>query len=715
MMEDIRIAKTAERKYYKLLDKKDETDLVKLLLETQFVEGENLDSIEFSNMVARFSTIPIMEECEVIVTKQEDVFFEIRPLQLIFGRDASRDSATFIILLRYGIEWQIWYRAYRRASYRRSISDCAALLTAGVFAHYILNNQTGYKAPVPAMDLFLKTSFQAADHQADFPKLHRFFAVTEITEYEDAMPPEKLNAIRTLARPTEYILMQGGDSRLEIAPDTLLNKYGCRPFPRASAYSFSSSTATSVSNQAFNHAERIRQILIRNSAKMEDQQVVQYAIRHLRKKLGLTLGIPSRNNLLLTPSGTDASLILAGIANAYFNQQDVTHILVCADETGSGVPLALEGKHFAEITHSGVPVKKGEILAGFARHQVVPISSKDEHGEIKSLIAIENEIEQALEEAIANGANIVLHGMDQSKLGLKAPGPVFLEKVRKKAGTDRLIICIDASQLRMGKAAIKQYVDSGCLLLFTGSKFFTAPPFCGALYLPENVLKQFGGKISLPAGLKDYTYETDWPQQLKVEPAPVEGYNLGMGLRWECAWFEMERYFLVPEVLRKTGIARFCNSVEAMADALPYIERLTINKPLIPTETSTEWEEEFGSYATIIPFFILKDGHPLTEAETERVYRLLNMNLAGSAESEDFINRRLASRECHIGQPVSARYHGKHPSAVVRISLGSRVISESWREQDVSLFLKNINLQISQVEIIFRKIKWILEGLRTVG
>jgi hypothetical protein len=69
-----------------------------------------------------------------------------------------------------------------------------------------------------------------------------------------------------LAKPTEYLLMAGGD-RLNIDETILLNKYSCRPFPRPEAFTFASSTASSVSNFAFDKTDKVRSILIRNSLK----------------------------------------------------------------------------------------------------------------------------------------------------------------------------------------------------------------------------------------------------------------------------------------------------------------------------------------------------------------------------------------------------------------------------------------------------------------
>jgi hypothetical protein len=60
--------------------------------------------------------------------------------------------------------------------------------------------------------------------------------------------------------------MSGGDLRLNIDEIDLLNKYGCRPFPRPDAFTFASSTGTSVSF-AYDKTDKVRSILIRNSLK----------------------------------------------------------------------------------------------------------------------------------------------------------------------------------------------------------------------------------------------------------------------------------------------------------------------------------------------------------------------------------------------------------------------------------------------------------------
>jgi hypothetical protein len=60
--------------------------------------------------------------------------------------------------------------------------------------------------------------------------------------------------------------MAGGDLRLNIDEIHLLNKYGCRPFPRPEGFTLLP-LPSSVSNFAFDKTDKVRSILIRSSLK----------------------------------------------------------------------------------------------------------------------------------------------------------------------------------------------------------------------------------------------------------------------------------------------------------------------------------------------------------------------------------------------------------------------------------------------------------------
>lgn len=66
-------------------------------------------------------------------------------------------------------------------------------------------------------------------------------------------------------------------------------------------------------------------------------------------------------------------------------------------------------------------------------------------------------------------------------------------------------VVIDACQLRSQPENIRKYVASDFMTIITGSKFFCAPPFCGAVLLPPADLMELEeGHEQAPVGLKDY-------------------------------------------------------------------------------------------------------------------------------------------------------------------------------------------------------------------
>ncbi|WP_373941493.1 hypothetical protein OEG92_17955 [Polaribacter sejongensis] len=68
----------------------------------------------------------------------------------------------------------------------------------------------------------------------------------------------------------------------------------------------------------------------------------------------------------------------------------------------------------------------------------------------------------------------------------------------------------------------------------------------------------------------------------------------------------------------------------------------------------------------------------------------------------------MQAQKCHIGQAVNVKFEDDIQSAVLRISLGARVISESWVNRDISLYFRNIEAQLSQITVIIKKIELIL-------
>jgi hypothetical protein len=179
-------------------------------------------------------------------------------------------------------------------------------------------------------------------------------------------------------------------------------------------------------------------------------------------------------------------------------------------------------------------------------------------------------------------------------------------------------------------------------------------------------------------------------------------------MRWNAAIVEMDRYFKTPILYRNLGIEMFCNFIEESIKDAIFLEPLYGDETKINTYNS----EEFGlrNIRTIFPFFILKKNEVLTTSQVKDLYVLLNSDLSEHFKDSSLEINRLASQKCHIGQAVNVKYATDTQSAVLRISLGARVISESWVNRDISLFFRNIEAQMNQITIIIKKIELILSN-----
>jgi hypothetical protein len=179
-------------------------------------------------------------------------------------------------------------------------------------------------------------------------------------------------------------------------------------------------------------------------------------------------------------------------------------------------------------------------------------------------------------------------------------------------------------------------------------------------------------------------------------------------MRWNAAVVEMDRYYKTPILYRNMGIEMFCNFVDDS------IKEATFLQPIYGDETKTKSysSKEFGirNIRTIFPFFIFKDNEVLSIDKVKKLYTLLNSDLSDQFEGSSLEIIRLAAQKCHIGQAVNVKYTTEIESAILRISLGARVISESWVNRDISLFFRNIELQMSQITITIKKIELILNN-----
>jgi hypothetical protein len=94
-----------------------------------------------------------------------------------------------------------------------------------------------------------------------------------------------------------------------------------------------------------------------------------------------------------------------------------------------------------------------------------------------------------------------------------------------------------------------------------------------------------------------------------------------------------------------------------------------------------------------------------------KIYELLNQDCTGRFPAANARDYRLLAQRCHIGQPVKAVHSSGFATALLRLSLGARIISESWSESSGQLEADLIRDEIWQAGVVLDKITLLLKLL----
>ena len=630
----------------------------------------------------------------------------------------SREGVR-IFISRYVREWVVWHRA---GCVNLAVCDIAAFSVAAIHCYYL------DKAPWRETQDWLIAVF-GLPADLDFLEMRPELIPTATLQQLPHLRPTTwtsetphsafdLAPFRELLRfasPVEHLLVQGGDHRLTLDPSRLLNSYGCRPFPRPEAITFSSSTASSISKHAFDIVEQRRQAVIAEAIREGIPRAAEKLADQVRRDLGEQLwSKPGLAQVALSSSGTDSFLIAQGLVRL-LSDAPLFSLMVGPDESGTGVPLAAQERHFAVKAAMGSSVEKGEPLDGRAKDGgFIEISLRDSNHRALPPEVLDRQIRRLVEEHLACGARVVIHAMNHSKLGCAGPSVPLLLELKKRFG-DRLQIIIDACQMRLDLDELQHYLEQGFPVIVTGSKFFTGPPLSGAVFIPQPmVTRLLALERTLPESFTAYCATYDLPSDLrKVLIKPGNSYNLGSYFRWVAAIAEMQRYFKIPPTWRKKTIDDFCRRVEERLLAQACLE-LQYEIPAAGT-TGPGTTTELSGRRMIFPFFLRRGrsdtGQLCTEAEVRTIYTLLNQDCSERFETGNAREYRLLAQRCHIGQPVKAYHPSGRMSAVLRLNVGARVVSESWSESAGRIEPDLIQDEIWQVGVVLDKIELLLRKM----
>jgi len=412
-------------------------------------------------------------------------------------------------------------------------------------------------------------------------------------------------------------IASGGDDRIGLDPVTRRNRYGVPATPAPDELWFSSSTASAVSPRGWIAAGEALQRITGPGA-----QPIGAWFDDLRRRLLALYGAPGAE-AILAASGTEAELVTLGLALGLADGP-LANIVVAPAETGSGVPAAASGLHFLSRASLGGAVAKAARLTGWedAKVSLETIEIRTACGAPRAQDEVDEEAEAKVARTLAGGGFALLHVLDASKTGRTGVSRAAARRIRALC-PERVLVVVDACQLRCAAADIRRDLEDGLAVMLTGSKFAGGPAFCGALLLPAGLTRRLAEApvTRLTAALSPYSAALDWPASLRSRFAAglVHPANLGLGLRWSAALAEIEAYERIPASDRAALLAHFDHTVRAH----------------VASDRGLALADRRGGAAPGLVPIVHADG-----SDPRAVYEALTAGQGG---------RRL----CHLGQPVA--------------------------------------------------------------
>jgi hypothetical protein len=468
--------------------------------------------------------------------------------------------------------------------------------------------------------------------------------------------PRRQTAPHALA-PTETLLVQGGDARLTLDPCDGLNKYGCPPSPRVSGggSEFASSTASTISNPAFAAAAALRGRLAIACQRNAAAGVYARELDELRGRLLALNGLADMSGLdvAFAASGTDLHLIVSELVGG-----DASNRLLClsveAEETGSGVPQALQGRHFSQKAALGAAVTAGAPISG-AERELIAIAARAPDGALRAGAEVEAELDDLILAASRAGRRVLLTVADVSKTGLIAPSLAAVMALRHRF-PHTLEVLVDACQFRLAPTTLRAYLEAGMMVAVTGSKFLTGPTFSGALLVPAPVGARLKERLLRP-GLGLYSARAEWPSSWVAGAGLPAEANFGLLLRWRAAMTELEAFRALPEARVTAFVRAFADAVEAHMEIDPMLAPLATR----PLDRRAIMPQESWDATPTIFAFALRAGETglLSAPATQGVYH------------------HLARAGVRLGQPVACGRLNGVPTSALRLCASARLVVEA--------------------------------------
>lgn len=329
------------------------------------------------------------------------------------------------------------------------------------------------------------------------------------------------------------VIVEGGDERTELDPDSGTNKYGLNPVDYAGLLNRGSCTGSPLNP----FSEKAVRKLIEEDLPTKGFSVLRDE-HELRLKALLNYPEEDKFDIFWAPSGSDLIYLPFLFAQLLYPRRPLLHMLTCPEELGSGTKIGASGQYFMEFNQFGEAMPKGALLDPDLDLKVVHYAARSKSGLINNH---RDDIKQTIRQhpGHAKIGSLVIG----SKSGIENNVDVINEI------EEDMLWVVDLCQFRNSKRLINKLLDRNCMIMLTGSKFYQAPPFCGAMLIPRALTDRLQEPRNMP-DLSPYRRlfsRYDVPKSLpRLRQAMRPFENTGLLARWEAGIAEMEAFHRIP-------------------------------------------------------------------------------------------------------------------------------------------------------------------------
>lgn len=286
----------------------------------------------------------------------------------------------------------------------------------------------------------------------------------------------------------------------------------------------------------------------------------------------------------------------------------------------------------------------------------------------------------------------ILHGVFGGKTGLRDS----VMPHSADAGSSSLGV-VDACQGRFSLEELHGWLEKDSIVLFTASKFYQAPPFCGAIFVPKRIAEKIRnspppgpmemyGRDSLGGFLSDKELSSCFESWMPLLRGPKgDANNVGLALRWEAGLDGMEKLSKTPSSTQINAVNEWATSVMQMVQG--------------NSDQLDAWCVE----RSIVSIRLKKNNGSgwLGMSELRDVYRYMSKDVSSAIPQLSHEEKEALSTCCFIGQPVDVA----DSHAILRIALGSESLAN---------YLKNPTSTLLEDDIAVRKLSTIAKHFSTL-